>query len=162
MVVDAFPRISPEGDALLSIDPGGILTIYRPDQPELTIELPWEPRATYWGEPAFELAQRGDTVIVSATCEGGRLTPSLRVNSTGWVLGDTPNNVRAAPDADAEIVGEIAAGDWFNVISGPRCADGIAWWQVEYVTGPSGWTAEGQGSEYFLEPGCPAEGCGRG
>jgi hypothetical protein len=160
--LNGFPRFSRDGRALLTIEQGGVLKIYRPDQPELRIELPFAPRASYWGDAAYELHQDGDTVITNSTCEGSRLSLRLSVNSTAWVLGDTPNNIRAEPDSDAEVIGEVAAGDWFKVTDGPRCADGIAWWYVDYVSGVAGWTAEGQGSEYFLQPGCPTEGCQRG
>jgi hypothetical protein len=49
------------------------------------------------------------------------------------------------------VLGEIPGSSIFAVLSGPQCADGYYWWQVNY-NGAIGWTAEGQGSTYWLEP----------
>jgi hypothetical protein len=35
-------------------------------------------------------------------------------------------------------------------LAGPVCGENLAWWQVDY-NGLVGWTAEGQGNEYWLE-----------
>jgi hypothetical protein len=64
-----------------------------------------------------------------------------------------PNNIRQQPGSSSQLVGEIPPGATFNIIDGPSCStlDKIVWWQVEY-NGISGWTAEGQDQEYWLEP----------
>jgi hypothetical protein len=67
------------------------------------------------------------------------------------VPGGAPNNLRAEPRTDAALVGEIAPNAVFSIIAGPQCANGLAWWQVDY-DGQIGWTAEGQDGDYWLEP----------
>jgi hypothetical protein len=44
-----------------------------------------------------------------------------------------------------------------KVIKGPICADGLIFWKLENDSIPSGvgWTAEGDGQEYWLEPYTP-------
>jgi hypothetical protein len=46
-------------------------------------------------------------------------------------------------------------GETFSILDGPICVDSIAWWKVEY-DGQNGhlvgWTAEGEGADYYLEP----------
>jgi hypothetical protein len=44
-----------------------------------------------------------------------------------------------------------------KVIEGPVCADGLIFWKVENNSIPdgTGWTAEGDGAEYWLEPYVP-------
>jgi hypothetical protein len=49
------------------------------------------------------------------------------------------------------VIGQIPGGTVFVVVSGPQCVSGYAWWQVNY-NGVTGWTAEGQGNDYWLEP----------
>jgi hypothetical protein len=45
----------------------------------------------------------------------------------------------------------MPAGSEFDVIAGPICAEGLVWWQVQYGD-HYGWTAEGEGTSYWLEP----------
>ena len=39
-----------------------------------------------------------------------------------------------------------------TILEGPVCADGFVFWRVENdsIPGGSGWTAEGDGTEYWL------------
>jgi hypothetical protein len=60
------------------------------------------------------------------------------------------NNVRVSADGDSAEVGQLAEGATFTVIDGPVCADGYVWWKVAY-DGGEGWTAEGEGDNYWLE-----------
>lgn len=62
-----------------------------------------------------------------------------------------PNNVRAEPGIAGMRVGQLTAGQVFAVVDGPRCADGYVWWQVESGA-LSGWTAEGDAADYWIEP----------
>ncbi len=68
-----------------------------------------------------------------------------------------PNRVRSAPDTDAEIILLIYPGHTFFVLEGPVCADGLVFWLVESaaIPGGQGWTAEGDGKEYWLVPKAP-------
>ncbi len=73
------------------------------------------------------------------------------------VLAGAPNNLRAEPSTGTALVGEIPAEATFRVISGPTCdAEGYVWWQVNYGE-LNGWTAEGQGTTYYVEPLPPVE-----
>lgn len=82
-----------------------------------------------------------------------RLTPGETVR-----VKDQPplaNRVRKSPEVETgNTIGEIPPGRQVEVISGPVCdPDGLnwRWWYVNY-NGLTGWTAEGQPGEYWLEP----------
>jgi hypothetical protein len=79
------------------------------------------------------------------------LPPRLVIGKSGRVTPGIPNNLRQGPGSSTSYVGEIPPGGVFTVLDGPRCASGMAWWQVSY-NGLTGWTPEGQGSEYWVEP----------
>jgi hypothetical protein len=82
------------------------------------------------------------------------LTPRLTVGGVGRVTPGTPNALRSAPGRNrntSSVIGEIPGGSVFAVLAGPTCADGFYWWQVTYA-GQVGWTAEGEGGVYWLEP----------
>jgi hypothetical protein len=77
----------------------------------------------------------------------------LSVGSYGRVTPGLPNTVRSGAGVYGTVrIGQIPAGGTFVVLSGPNCgADGRWWWYVNH-NGLIGWTAEGQGSTYWLEP----------
>lgn len=67
---------------------------------------------------------------------------------------DPPNRVRTGPSTSSEIIAQISPGQVVLVWEGPVCADGLVFWNVqsESISGGEGWTAEGDGSAYYLEP----------
>lgn len=99
-----------------------------------------------------------DTVLPETG--GGELTcpgsPPSRL-ALGMTARVTPNNVanrlRAEPITTAEQIGRIEPGASFVIAAGPVCdeANQLLWWQVNYE-GTVGWTAEGMGQDYFIEP----------
>lgn len=78
--------------------------------------------------------------------------PRLEPNSLGWILPGKRVNVRAAPSARAERLGEIVGGATVNVWEGPIEQDGYRWWKVDDRYGLVGWIAEGDGTEVWLVP----------
>ena len=81
----------------------------------------------------------------------------LRAGIEAVVTGgpnDPPNRVRAAPSTSAEIIAQIYPGHVVEVLEGPICTDALVFWKVEseVIPGGVGWTAEGDGKEYWLEP----------
>jgi hypothetical protein len=63
------------------------------------------------------------------------------------------NRVRVKPEKDADIIGYIEPGEPVEILEGPSCSPEWVWWKVKSVeTGLIGWTAEGEGTEYWLTP----------
>ncbi len=89
-------------------------------------------------------------VVTGGECPQG-VPPRLVVGESGLVVDALPNRVRAEPSLQGRMVGEITPGNIFTVLDGPVCADGYAWWQVEFGS-ITGWTAEGEGTTYWLAP----------
>lgn len=105
----------------------------------------WTPEGdaygTYWTEPYYDN---------NAGC--GYLPTRLSHNMTARVTPGLPNVIRSQPGrGNGVILGQIPGGGVFNVLSQSSCAGGMIWWQVNYQ-GVVGWTAEGEGSTYWLEP----------
>ena len=95
-------------------------------------------------------------IINSVSAQGttqcpGFLPSRLVIGQQGRVTPGDPNNVRDAPTSSGERTGQIPGSGVFMILDGPICADGFAWWQVEY-DGLIGWTVEGSGETYWLEP----------
>ena len=64
-----------------------------------------------------------------------------------------PNRVREEPEKDGVILGHIEPGEQIVIRDGPSCDEDWVWWKIESVeTGLKGWTAEGDGEEYWLTP----------
>jgi Tol biopolymer transport system component len=98
--------------------------------------------------PAF------DTLIPIPTphCAAGWTRLTLGMLTT--VSQGDPNRVRSGPGKANKIIGQLYPGTVSKVVEGPVCTDGLVFWRVENATipGGSGWTAEGDGKEYWLEP----------
>lgn len=107
-------------------------------------------RSVYWVEPVGIYP----TPTPAPYC---RLATRLYVGGYGRVTPGTPNVVRSAPGttssgANSVVVGHIPGEGVFHVVNGPQCGpDGRWWWYVNY-NGLLGWTAEGEGFTYWLEP----------
>ena len=80
--------------------------------------------------------------------------PQLQVDGYARMVDTVPNRVRSAPQKGDNLIGKLNLGDVVKVLEGPVCADGLVFWRVESdsIPGGSGWTAEGDGQEYWLEP----------
>lgn len=63
----------------------------------------------------------------------------------------TPVNVRSGPGRSFPRTGQIAIRSLVDVIEGPTCADGFAWYKVIYSGSFEGWIAEGD-QNYFVDP----------
>lgn len=81
----------------------------------------------------------------------GTPQPRLVIGTQGRVLPGNANNVRDIASRGGTLVGSIPGGEVFEVLDGPVCADGFNWWQVSYDAF-TGWTPEGSGTEYWVEP----------
>lgn len=69
------------------------------------------------------------------------------------IPGQKSNRLRSGPTRTADnITGLIPDGQPFDILDGPRCADGWIWWYVRTGDGQTGWTAEGDGNQRWLEP----------
>ncbi|HLU10965.1 MAG TPA: SH3 domain-containing protein [Oceanobacillus sp.] len=81
----------------------------------------------------------------------GAPTPHMLLGLSGYVTLGPSNNLRVQPSLDAAVVGQMPGGSMFTVLAGPTCANGYNWWQVNH-NGLIGWTAEGIGNQYWIEP----------
>lgn len=79
------------------------------------------------------------------------LPSRLVLGQMGQVTPGLPNVIRSQPSTASDRIGQIPAGGEFDVLDGPVCAQGYAWWRVLYNT-ITGWTAEGDQYGYWLEP----------
>jgi hypothetical protein len=96
-----------------------------------------------------------DLTKPGTTCAGAytRLVPSVYAAVAGG-SDDPPNRVRSGPSTADEIISQIYPQTVVKIIEGPVCTDGLIFWRVvnALIPGGSGWTAEGDGTEYWLEP----------
>jgi hypothetical protein len=146
------PDWSPDGAAIAFTGNDGEIYLIRADGTGLQ-KLTEGARIEHGGNwsPAFSpLAQHPD-------CSSG--WTRLAGVSQARVTGDTttPNRVRSEPSRAAELVGLLEPGTTVRLLEGPVCAEGLVFWKVQHpsLPGGAGWTAEGDGSEYWLEPHTP-------
>ncbi len=109
--------------------------------------LAWGPTAWRLNRTALSPPQQAEPV----TCAGALSSRLIVGEQAGVVETTVPNNVRNSPNLGGGVVGQIPGGSTFTVLSGPVCADGYAWWEVNF-NGIIGWTVEGDADSYWLEP----------
>lgn len=140
-----------------NIDDASGMTVFTPNSPATTEIIYVTPPGVQ-----FTLTSVGDADIVAippgpgdiaANCPGAppaRLTVGEQARVT--ITNGAPLNVRAEPDGTK--LTEIAEGTVVTVVAGPQCVDGFNWWQINVVQGAavSGWSAEGDAQNYYLEP----------
>ncbi len=148
--------ISPGGGEILLLDypDSGVVSLWRDGQ--LTT-LQGDPfnlvNGASWAPMAWCVLRDQNALRPSqetATCPGF-LPSRLTIGGQGRVLPGSPNNLRSQPTTASVRLSQIPSGGVFTVLEGPQCADNAAWWRVEYA-GTVGWTAEGQGGTYWVEP----------
>jgi hypothetical protein len=66
-----------------------------------------------------------------------------------------PNRVRESANTTAKIVGMIQPGEIVEIMDGPGCSNNWVWWKIRKSDGVTGWTAEGDGQDYWLLPEVP-------
>jgi Tol biopolymer transport system component len=85
---------------------------------------------------------------------GSAPAPRLTAGQSGRVVvsNGVGNNLRDSPTTAALVLGVLADGEVFSVLSGPQCAENGWWWQVRRWDGQIGWTVEGESGKYWVEP----------
>ena len=127
----------------------------------VSITAPPLPSATLTAVPTrtpAATATKAPEETVAATiadCTSG--WSRLGINHYGRVTGkagDLPNRVRSGPGKADKVIAQIYPQTVVRVVEGPVCADGLVFWKIESaaIDAGSGWTAEGDGKEYYLEP----------
>jgi hypothetical protein len=100
-------------------------------------------------------APEATTTAQHPDCTSGwsRLVINHYARVTGKA-GDPPNRVRSGPGKADEVIAEIYPQTVVRVVEGPVCADGPVFWKIESaaVATGFGWTAEGDGKDYYVEP----------
>jgi hypothetical protein len=84
----------------------------------------------------------------------------LKLNGFAFLTYDPPipNRVRIGPGLGFEAKGLVKPGQVMQVINGPICSGESVWWKVVVkYTELTGWVAEADSEQYWVEP-CPAEG----
>ena len=84
---------------------------------------------------------------------GASLPTRLTVGQQGLVTVDEGFflNLRAMPGVNSSTLLRLADGEFFDVIGGPQCVDGILWWKVQQFA-LTGWIAESASGAYMVEP----------
>ena len=137
--------LSPDGQTLAQVETDGQLILVGPDG-QVTKGPALEDASAnlYWSPVSWRIP-------MPEPC-GTALPARLVVGNSGVVsTNTTPNNVRSEA-ATGSAIGQLQPGEDFQVLAGPVCVDGMYWWQIDNYHGLVGWTAEGVGTEYWLEP----------
>lgn len=97
----------------------------------------------------YELLDLGR--FVGVECPGAPQS-RLTVGDAAVVITE-PDPLRARASApDGEVVDQLYRDYALQIVGGPVCANGYVWWEVTLRNGSTAWVAEGDTTEYYLEP----------
>lgn len=91
-----------------------------------------------------------DPALVCPNTYPTRLKKGIRVFAS--LYPNLPNRIREQATTRAKILGMINPGEEADVVDGPACAEGWIWWKIKKDNGLTGWTAEGDGKDYWIVP----------
>ena len=100
------------------------------------------------------MSERMERFEVAGTPRLSVRLPAGEVRVVAGAPGDPPNRVRSGPSLSETVLQQIYPETIVKIEEGPVCADGLVFWKVvnAMIPGGSGWTAEGDGTEHWLEP----------
>ena len=85
----------------------------------------------------------------------GLVAPRLSIGGNGRVTSGYGVSLKDKPMTGAAGASEVTLMPFDTVITlvdGPRCNLGYVWWQMQLPDGTVGWAAEGDDTDYFIEP----------
>jgi WD40 repeat protein len=145
--------------SFLEVESGRRVGFVELDPQQRLNDLTFSPDGAYLYSASETLTEwtvgAGDEVRQAAVDEGrcpGFLESRLTVGNSARVLPNISGAfLRAEPNAVSSILQTLASNTHMNVLEGPSCTLGAAWWRVS-VEGIEGWIAEGQADVYTLQP----------
>jgi uncharacterized protein YraI len=90
----------------------------------------------------------GETTLLTSCSSNHGLATNIRARVTLYPAYH--NNVRSNPGTDNTLLFQVAPGEEFDIIGGPRCIDGFVWWRIRF-NNQTGWMVEGTSSEAWIE-----------
>jgi hypothetical protein len=152
-----------------SATPEAIIATQPVSEPTLTIPV-FEPTVTGAATPEETATSASPTKKVKTpsaalTSDPNLVCPNaqptrLRLNGFAFLTYDPPipNRARIGPGLGFDAKGLVKPGQVMQLTSGPICSGESVWWKVVVkYTELTGWVAEADSEQYYLEP-CPAEG----
>jgi hypothetical protein len=82
----------------------------------------------------------------------GALPSQLQVGKQARVNEGIPNRLRDAPGKTGVFLTNLDGGTILDVLDGPVCKDGYAWWKVRAYGTQVGWTVESGNGQYWIVP----------
>ncbi len=151
----------PPSTATLALAPTATPTTTSPVPATVTATVTTASTAAPSPTASLQAASATATKAVPSTEDacGNALVTRLRVNGYAYVNPEPPlpNNLRENAGEDSPLIGDIQPGQAMKLLAGPKCVSGSFWWQVQtFETDLTGWTAEGDGQNYWLVP-CASE-----
>jgi hypothetical protein len=122
--------------------------------PSWTLSPTPPPLPSWTAIPSFTPTAVSNPQATWFPCSGSY--PSrLHVGDRAYISYDPPlpNRVRSQPNTSSEILGYLDVGEKMKILEGPVCFGGWVWWRVSSLDKSlTGWTAEGDGTGYWLVP----------
>ncbi len=135
---------------IITNDPYGVSDVYMPDSASLRRDWSVDAASIPENIRRYDLLTLGASGPVGDSCPGA--PPSrLQIGDIGTVITE-PDPLRARSEPPSGEIVELMYRDYrFTVVDGPRCIEGIPWFQVTLRDDSLAWIAESVDGEYLVE-----------
>ncbi len=100
------------------------------------------------------------TPLAARACGGGGPVyppPQTRMavgvqGVTAYTASGDPLTVREEPGLNGKYLTQLYNGVKFTVVDGSQEMDNFIWWKITTADGVTGWVAEGEYGDYYIQP----------
>ena len=154
MVTGTMPTALPT-NTIATVDSSASTTESAAVGPFAETAVAIQPSATPSLLPTPSLAPSSTPITPTPVVCNGVLPTQLAIDMNAGLATQNTLRLRDNPTLNSNVLLNVSSDQIVTIIGAPVCAEGYLWWEVQLSPEVSGWMAEADDTQYFLEPFAP-------